>query len=558
VVPDSLSRCFVLRRALYTWDESSEPSALPSDAAAVRVLEAGGSAGAAASQQEEDGSDVETQDSDGEGAWRKFLADDDGNEPAGQLAGVGDGDEELGVGAVFDARQVAAARRLATQSIVLVHNCVAGHLGVAPTLRALKAAGLHWSAMTTDVQRFVAACPVCQKLRGKPRRGAAANLRVTGGVFRHLMVDFMGPFTETCGGHEYIFVMQCRFSRFIEAYATQDQSSRAAAICCVDFFGRYGIPDTMQSDNASQLKSTFVGELCTMVGVTQQFGPPYHSQSQGTVERVNSEVMRHLRALVWNAAAYTRWNELLPFAQRIINATVHSATGVAPAALVFGGRLDLSRRILRPSEDYESGAMTDWAHEMQQNQVEMEMLSEHRDAEISDRRTLLRGPISGVEPMTFRVDDMVLVWPPHGIRREKMAPLWLGPFKVVRRVADGSTRWVLSDVRKPGKEKVVSIGEMKPFTEALWQELWTTEQLREVDYCRAPVTGVVAYEFRPKLQASRGPKLGTRQSLQLLWLQVTVDSVAPQGLVWVRYSDNVRAVGLRAFSLANPTLRIPG
>jgi hypothetical protein len=41
---------------------------------------------------------------------------------------------------------------------------------------------------------------------------------------------------------------------------------------------------------------------------------------------------------------------LLPFAQRIVNASFHSAIGASPAQLIFGGNLDLDRCILaRPS-----------------------------------------------------------------------------------------------------------------------------------------------------------------------------------------------------------------
>ena len=53
--------------------------------------------------------------------------------------------------------------------------------------------------------------------------------------------------------------------------------------------------------------------------------------------------MRHLKALVYDSKTINAWKAYLPIVQRIMNATVHSALGVAPATLLHGGVLDLNR-----------------------------------------------------------------------------------------------------------------------------------------------------------------------------------------------------------------------
>ena len=54
------------------------------------------------------------------------------------------------------------------------------------------------------------------------------------------------------------------------------------------------------------------------------------------------EVLRHLRNIVFDKRVANKWSKYLPLVQRIINASVNSSTGVAPADVVFpnGAKLD--------------------------------------------------------------------------------------------------------------------------------------------------------------------------------------------------------------------------
>ena len=63
------------------------------------------------------------------------------------------------------------------------------------------------------------------------------------------------------------------------------------------------------------------------------------------------EVIRYLRALVFDPNSTERWSMLLPFAQRICNAEVISSIGVAPAKIIFGGSINLDRGLLVPNLD---------------------------------------------------------------------------------------------------------------------------------------------------------------------------------------------------------------
>ena len=64
------------------------------------------------------------------------------------------------------------------------------------------------------------------------------------------------------------------------------------------------------------------------------------------MERVNTEVNRHLRSFVFETLEMDQYKLCLPFVQRIMNSSVHGSTGVSPGNLLFGNRLDLNRGIL--------------------------------------------------------------------------------------------------------------------------------------------------------------------------------------------------------------------
>ena len=66
------------------------------------------------------------------------------------------------------------------------------------------------------------------------------------------------------------------------------------------------------------------------------------------MERVNREVNRHLRAIMFETLDQDKYKDCLPFAQRIINSSVHASTGVSPSELLLGNRINLSRGILTP------------------------------------------------------------------------------------------------------------------------------------------------------------------------------------------------------------------
>ena len=72
------------------------------------------------------------------------------------------------------------------------------------------------------------------------------------------------------------------------------------------------------------MENKLVNEVLELVSVRHSLSIPYSSEDNGIVERVNKEVMRYIRALVFDERSPTKWPDYVPFAQRICNAEVVS------------------------------------------------------------------------------------------------------------------------------------------------------------------------------------------------------------------------------------------
>ena len=73
------------------------------------------------------------------------------------------------------------------------------------------------------------------------------------------------------------------------------------------------------------------------------------------MERANQEVLRHLRALLFDSRVHDKWSfEQLPVVQRIVNTVEKTSTGVTPADLILSHSIRLSSHIMTPIGDVDS------------------------------------------------------------------------------------------------------------------------------------------------------------------------------------------------------------
>ena len=160
---------------------------------------------------------------------------------------------------------------------------------------------------------------------------------------------------------------------------------------------------------------------------------PYRPQANGIVERANQEIMRHLRAVVFNRRVVNRWSLYLPMVELIVNSAFHSALGTAPFRILFGDSISPQRGLLTSwdalsHKDSKSIPVTEYVRQLSE---QLEAVAEASRAHMSKAWETLRAK-SSKTPRHFEVGDFVLVSYPNR-PPSKLSPRWRGPYRVIER-----------------------------------------------------------------------------------------------------------------------------
>ena len=314
-----------------------------------------------------------------------------------------------------------------------VHNCTIGHFGVHRTIELLKKNNLAWECenLETDVLKFIHSCPTCQKIRlrqGEMNPSLSTTARYE--PFECLSVDTMGPFPADERGNKYIIVIIDCFSRFVELVAAPDATAESACHAMLSVVGRYGPPREIQSDNGPQYVAKIFENLTKFMDSGRKKTLAYRHESNGIVERSNQEVLKHLRAIVFDKRLKSSWSLSIPLVMRIMNSSTHSSTGNSPMRILFGDNISSNRGLLTTWNKLpEEIAYEEYIQKLNDNLKTIIDASQKHQRTIVQRR-LKKQP---EHPTEFQVGEYVLISYPDGNIPDKLTPVWKGPFVITER-----------------------------------------------------------------------------------------------------------------------------
>ena len=341
--------------------------------------------------------------------------------------------------------------------ISAVHNSLAGHMGVDKTLERLYEQGHNWPHMREHVITFLTKhCAVCQKLSVQRILTNTQPFTLSSyDVMQKIAVDSTGRLPMDAQGNQYLISIIDHFSRFMELYAVPDLSATTFARCLLSWMGRYHPPTQLLSDKGTQFCNEIIKELCKLVGTQQIFTMRASKQENGIVERSIKEIRRHLRAIIFHTNLMDNWSTYIPLVQRIFNADVKEALGVAPAQIIFGNSIHLDRGIFLDQVPNQTATLSEWMEKM---------LKAQRDIIAIARRVLCKRDEYHLsqthsEPTTYPVNSYVLAdyreQPPTTLHTHRA-----GPFRVAVSSANG--RYVLENL-VTGELQDYHVSQLHPF-----------------------------------------------------------------------------------------------
>ena len=197
-----------------------------------------------------------------------------------------------------------------------------------------------WPGMTHDLRNHIKKCSHCRKYEAAPPVAPMKPLTCSGpGELLH--VDFTSieetvPLREDPVIHN-VLVLQDHFSKYVVAYVVKDQTAHTAAETLrIGYFGLFGAPAYLVSDQGKAFTGHVITHLCDLYGVQKLRTSPYHAQTNGQVERMNQTIIRMIGKLEEEKKAW--WSEHLPELLMAYNATCSAVTGYSPYYLLFGRR----------------------------------------------------------------------------------------------------------------------------------------------------------------------------------------------------------------------------
>uniref|UniRef100_A0A3B3HU39 Gypsy retrotransposon integrase-like protein 1 n=1 Tax=Oryzias latipes TaxID=8090 RepID=A0A3B3HU39_ORYLA len=324
----------------------------------------------------------------------------------------------------------------------------AGHLGRHKTyLRA--ASRFYWPSMYTDIQKYCAACPTCQKTcpTRKSNRVLLQPLPVISTPFRRIAMDIVGPLVKSSSGHEYILVVCDYATRFPEAFPLRTSTAPTVVRALVQLFSRVGIPDEILTDQGTNFTSRLMQLFYKHLGISGIRTTPYHPQMDGLVERFNQTLKKMLQKFVDDTGKdWDRWLPFLLFAYREVP---QASTGFSPFELLYGwdvqGPLDLLRK------SWEAPSTTPAGKGVIQFVLEMrERLQRYQEEAEVNLREAQRKQKTWYDQQArnreFQPGQKVLLLLPSSTH--KLLTKWQGPYVITRKMGP-----VTYEVHHPEKKK---------------------------------------------------------------------------------------------------------
>jgi transposase InsO family protein len=179
-----------------------------------------------------------------------------------------------------------------------IHEGTCGHHASSRNLVA-KAfrSGFYWLSALHDAKNIVEWCDACQRFATKPH-APASELRTipVAWPFAQWGLDQVGPVPKSSrGSHTYLLVAVDKFSKWIEAVPVTNQEATTAVKFFKSITCRYGVPNSIITDNSTNFTSGKFKEFAKELGIKIKYASVAHPKSNGQVEKANGLVCTGLK-----------------------------------------------------------------------------------------------------------------------------------------------------------------------------------------------------------------------------------------------------------------------
>lgn len=215
------------------------------------------------------------------------------------------------------------------------------HLGIVKT-KALARSYIWWPGLDKDIENLIKNCLPCQKLQSSPEKSSLIPWVPNDSVWSRIHIDFAGPIRNF-----YFLIVIDSFSKFVEVFKTKDMTTAFTVSRLRELFSRYGIVDTLVSDNGTQFTSHDFETFLSLNGIKHILTAPGHPSTNGQAENFVKTFKKSIYANLEQNKDANLDQILYRFLMDYRNMT-HCSTGECPAKIFFGRKLKTRFSLLKP------------------------------------------------------------------------------------------------------------------------------------------------------------------------------------------------------------------
>lgn len=318
-----------------------------------------------------------------------------------------------------------------------------GHPGINRTYKLILRK-FWWPMMRKDVQEFVSSCPTCAQSK-EPRtrpQGLLHPLSIPSRPWSHISLDFITGLPPS-QGNTVILVVVDRFSKMCHLLPLPKlpTANQTAELLMRHVFKMHGFPQDIVSDRGPQFSSRFWKAFGRLIGSSISLSSGYHPQSNGQTERVNQEVEKTLRCLAGDN--HSSWTSHLVWVEFAHNTLHHSSINMSPFECVYG-----FPPLLFPGQEpqVEVPAATRFIHRCRRSWQKAR--TSLRKAVHNQQKQANRHRRAGPSLRTGQRVWLSTRNLPLRVESRKLAPRYVGPFKIIKKINPVAYRLLLPSALK--------------------------------------------------------------------------------------------------------------
>ncbi|GMF33910.1 unnamed protein product [Phytophthora fragariaefolia] len=322
--------------------------------------------------------------------------------------------------------------------LVVAHCGPQGHRGRDTLLEILQRRFLI-TRLRKRVDRFLRGCLLCHHVMGGRivRRPWAETYR-SKERNEALHWDYL-HLGKSFGDYAYLLVMKDDATHYCELVPCVVPTSTVTAQAIMDWHSRFGAPGLWISDNGSHFKNEVVKEVSKRLNAHQNFTLAYSPWINGSVERLNKDIIQVLRVLCLEYNVDIKdWTYFVPTLQTNPNHTPVPSLGnhapmelfcVLPAASPLSFYLDNSEKRLVDLGEHFPEHIDDKLQKLRESAQLMHKKAIAARAKQTNRNR--RNQKYATKP-NIDVGDFVLRSRVDQKHNDKLLVTWIGPYQVVQ------------------------------------------------------------------------------------------------------------------------------